>query len=308
MKKTYVIVVTYNGMKWIRRCLDSLKKSLIPVHTLVIDNGSTDRTTDFIIENFPEVELHKMERNLGFGQANNFGMKLAISYGCDFIYLLNQDAYVYPDMFSKLLSEYDLCDKDKTAILSPLHLSRDEKHLDSHFKKYINLVSEDIAEDAMLGKIRNSYIVKGVPAAGWLLPRQTLERIGGFDPIFFHYGEDDHYIQRISYHGMYTVIVPNARMIHDRDGFGNVALANRDDLFRGIKTHYCLNPSFNNVDISKQLLHIWLSYCYESSRELFRGNMKRFYQYHSSFIRTLLNMRIYAKNRQANREIGPNWI
>ena len=72
-----VVVVTYNGMQWIDRCLESLRGASQSVHTVVIDNGSTDGTVQHIERQFPEMELIKAEKNLGFGQANNVGLRIA---------------------------------------------------------------------------------------------------------------------------------------------------------------------------------------------------------------------------------------
>ena len=55
--KVYVIVVTYNGKKWVDLCFGSLRRSEIPLHTIAIDNASTDKTKQLIKSNYPEVEL-----------------------------------------------------------------------------------------------------------------------------------------------------------------------------------------------------------------------------------------------------------
>ena len=76
MPKIYVIIVTYNAMKWAERCFSSLRKSSVPVHTIVVDNGSIDGTQEFITTHFQEVEFVQSAENLGFGKANNLGMEM----------------------------------------------------------------------------------------------------------------------------------------------------------------------------------------------------------------------------------------
>ena len=78
-------------MKWLQNCLEAIKKSTYPVDTIVIDNGSTDSTVLFIKSNYPEVHLVESGKNLGFGQANNVGMRYALEQNADYVYLLNQD-------------------------------------------------------------------------------------------------------------------------------------------------------------------------------------------------------------------------
>ena len=95
--KIFVIIVTYKGNQWYERCFTSLRNSEYPVQTIVIDNASNDGTVEYIRENFPEIYLIESEENLGFGRANNIGMRYALDHGCDYVFLLNQDAWIKPE-------------------------------------------------------------------------------------------------------------------------------------------------------------------------------------------------------------------
>ena len=55
--KVLVVIVTFNAMNWIEKCLGSIKKSTIPLSSIVVDNNSTDNTVEFIKKEFPEVKL-----------------------------------------------------------------------------------------------------------------------------------------------------------------------------------------------------------------------------------------------------------
>ena len=59
----YAIIVTYNGMRWVDACFGSLRGSTVPLHTVVVDNGSTDGTPQRIAERFPEVPPKKIVSN-----------------------------------------------------------------------------------------------------------------------------------------------------------------------------------------------------------------------------------------------------
>jgi GT2 family glycosyltransferase len=63
MPKIYVIIVTYNAMKWAEKCFSSLKSSSVPVTCIVIDNGSTDGTQHFIQTHFPEIDFIQSEKS-----------------------------------------------------------------------------------------------------------------------------------------------------------------------------------------------------------------------------------------------------
>ena len=97
MKRIHTIIVTYNAMQWAEKCFSSLRKSSISVKTIVVDNGSTDGTQEYVKTNFPEVHFIQSPENLGFGKANNIGIEIAYKAGADFFYLMNQDAWIFED-------------------------------------------------------------------------------------------------------------------------------------------------------------------------------------------------------------------
>ena len=88
--KILAIVITYNGIQWIDKCIGSLYSSNLPVDVIVVDNLSTDGTPEYIAQNFPKVELVRSKENLGFAGGNNIGLQKAINENYDYIFLLNQ--------------------------------------------------------------------------------------------------------------------------------------------------------------------------------------------------------------------------
>lgn len=210
----YVIVVTYNGMKWIDRCLGSLRNSSILLKTIVIDNQSTDGTCDFIRDNYKEIELIVATSNLGFGKANNIGLRKALKENADFVFLLNQDAWILEDTIKKLLNV--AYENTLYGILSPIHLNRQENSLEKQFQYFLNESNTNgFVSDSYLGNFKSIYSTSFVSAAAWLLPIRAVKKIGLFDPLYFHYGEDDDYIHRARYHGFKIGIVPSAKIVHD---------------------------------------------------------------------------------------------
>src|SRR5210317_1231583 len=104
MENVYAIVVTYQGLKWYKKCFDSLQDSTIPVKIIAVDNGSGDGSVDFINNNFKGIQLISQGSNQGFGKANNRGIKEALKQNADYVFLLNQDAWVEPPTIEKLIS------------------------------------------------------------------------------------------------------------------------------------------------------------------------------------------------------------
>ncbi len=209
--KMYIIIATYNAMSWLPQCLKSCKA----YNVIVVDNNSTDATVQFIQENYPSIILIQQKENLGFGAANNIGISYALKNGADYVFLLNQDAYLETNTIEKLINIHK--ENKEYGIISPIHLNGSGKSLDKRFSNYIK-ANNTLLFDALQNNFTKSiYEVPFVNAAGWLLPKETLVKVGGFDPIFFHYGEDDNYCQRVLYHGYKIGVVPKMYMLHDRE-------------------------------------------------------------------------------------------
>lgn len=216
MSKLFVIIVTYKGHKWYERCFTSLRNSSYLVQTIVIDNASNDGTVEYIRENFPEIHLIESKENLGFGKANNVGMRYALDHGCDYVFLLNQDAWVENDTFENLISIHKR--NPEYGILGPVQVNAERnKVLDGVIQFLINPdnFNKQMFSDFILDTKKEVYSVAEINAAAWLLPRKTLEIIGGFDPLFLHYGEDWNYLSRVLYHNLKVGLTPYVRVVHD---------------------------------------------------------------------------------------------
>lgn len=214
MKVKYkIIVVAWNGLETIFNCINTCSE----IDTIIIDNASTDSTVNHIRKHYPEVILIENKTNIGFGQANNIGIQKALSDGAEYVFLLNQDAYLEHDCIEKLIEVHQ--SNPEYGILSPMHLNGDGTNLDYNFNEYIKRINNDnLVFDLLNGTPKKVYSLPFVNAAGWLIPKSTIERVGLFDPMFFHYGEDENYCQRIRYHGLKVGVVPSACMRHDREG------------------------------------------------------------------------------------------
>lgn len=217
MNKIYVIIVTYNAMKWAEKCFSSIRKSSVPLCCIVIDNGSTDGTQDYIINHFPEVDFTQNEENLGFGKANNLGIEKAYKNGADFFYLMNQDAWLFENSLEKLLEVYEnYPNKEEIGILSPMHLDGSESNLDFHFEKYLAKSSDTnrFISDIFFKNTKTYYEINFVNAAHWFIPKKTIEKVGGFNPFYFHYGEDYDYVNRMLFQKKKILICPFSRVVH----------------------------------------------------------------------------------------------
>lgn len=216
MMKVLVIIVTYNGMQWLNHCLGSLRQSSVPTTIFIVDNGSTDNTQLFIKNNYPEVLFHQSESNIGFGKANNWGLQYALDEGYDYVYLLNQDAWILPETISSLIK---LSQKHpEYGILSPFQMSADVHTIDKSFASRLKTWESyyPIISDFYNNNVEDVYEAERVMAAHWFMTRECIEKVGGFSPSFPHYGEDDNYSQRVKYKGLKIGVVPQLKVVHDR--------------------------------------------------------------------------------------------
>ena len=211
--KTAIIIVTYNGMQWISQCLESCAGYKI----FVVDNASTDGTPDFIIRNYASATLIRSKDNLGFGKANNIGIAKALEEGYKNVFLLNQDAYIVENTIETLEKVNDL--NPEFGILSPIHLNGLGTKLDKRFAQHLgNERNTDFYSDYVLNRPKSIiYEIPFVNAAGWFVSNECLKNVGGFDPLFFHYGEDDNYCQRVRFHKYKIGVVPGTFIKHDRE-------------------------------------------------------------------------------------------
>lgn len=215
--KVFVVIVSYNGVKWTQKCFDSIRNSSVPLKTIVIDNGSTDGTQSLIQTKYPEVDLIRSPSNLGFGAANNLGIKKAYDQGADYVFLLNQDAWIQQNTIKELIEVAE--NNPEYYVISPLHLNGKGDALDYNFSNYIapNKCRSLYSDLILKSKSEDIYELPSVNAAAWLITRECIETIGGFNPSFFHYGEDDNYCLRIFFHGFKVGVAPVARIFHDRE-------------------------------------------------------------------------------------------
>lgn len=302
--KLFVIIVTYKGKQWYDRCFASLRESTVPVNTIVIDNASNDGTVGYIKENYPEIHLIASDENLGFGRANNIGMRYALDNDCDYVFLLNQDAWVEPDTFEKLVGIHQR--HSEYGLLGPVQVNAEKtKVLDGviHFLVNPDNINIDMFSDLMMGTVDEVYPVAEINAAAWLLPRKTLETVGGFDPLFLHYGEDWNYLSRVLYHKMKVGLTPHIQVVHDCKehvdrpkgytmGFDKWLLIRSSDL---------LYPDSQAEDMMRQYRRIALMKLLAFHKATFKENWNahKFLRKHSVDI---------ARSREQNKKVEPSWL
>lgn len=302
-KKVFVIVVTYKGRQWYDRCFTSLRESTIPVQTIVVDNASNDGSVEYIREHYPEILLIESKENLGFGKGNNLALRYAYEQGCDYVFLLNQDTWLDDaDAINKLVT---LSQKHPDfGILSPMHIAPDKRSLNMMLELGRTVCTERILSDLYCGTVKEIYRTNYVNAAAWLLPRKTLSILGGFDPLIFHYGEDDDYLNRARYHGVKVGVCLEPQIVHDHKT--GVYKAWSDKLARNadvddLEVFLDINTPFDYHALRR-------SWFFRFIKGIIKGNAeaRKMAAYKMKYLRKMRKSIEYS--RKTNMIKQPNWI
>lgn len=298
LKRIWAVIVTYNGKRWLDRCLGSLHASAGNISIIVIDNASTDGTPETISQDYPYVHLIRSEKNLGFAKANNIGIRQAIDNDADFVLLLNQDAWVNEDAIQTLVRGF--AERNDAGIISPIHLNGNASALDWWFGGYM---PSDFVSDAYHNRLQNYYETDFVNAAGWMISRECINTVGGFDTsLFTHYGEDSNYCQRVLYHGFKILIGTQCSICHDREfrkdnesGYRQ-SVFKQDDLQRRLEFGNILH----DIDIDAFIDHCRVS----RMKSLLKLNIKKAERFYADreFYKTI------KASRNKNRTKGLNWL
>jgi GT2 family glycosyltransferase len=212
-RRIATVIVTYNAEQFIEKCINSLHLSSIRTDVTVVDNNSSDKTCEMISAKFPQVKLIQSSSNLGFGKANNIGIRWALSNQADFVFLLNQDAWIEENALQALLSISDAY--SQYGILSPIHYQYENDTWHKGFYRYIKMYAPLLLNEAEIQTdALNVYDVEFVPAALWFVRAETFRKVGGFDPIYFMYGEDNDLASRVQAAGYKIGVVPEAKGHH----------------------------------------------------------------------------------------------
>ena len=214
-------IVTYNSEKDIRKVLDSLRECKVD-KIFVIDNCSTDSTVKIISEQYPEVELICMDRNVGYGAANNIAIKKTTSV---FHIILNPDITLSKDNLDAMINY--MTSNEDVAILTPRVLNHDgtEQFLPRKNPKFKYLISGRFENVSYFRKLRDDYTLRGKNlenpievdlCTGCFMFTRTemLQKSGGFDERYFMYLEDADLTRTIKKYGK-TMYVPTVTVNHE---------------------------------------------------------------------------------------------
>src|SRR5918999_2870140 len=221
MADVAVVVVTYDALPWVERCLESVRGT----PTVVVDHGSSDGTPDFVREHFPEVRLIEAE-NRGLGAGWNRGLAETDSR---YVLLLNADAWLVGDALSRLVGFAD--SRPRAAIVGPRLLNPDGSLQRSvrGFPTPWRIATEYFGLRRLAPRSRavNAFYAGGfdhdevrevefLMGACMLVRREAVEDVGPLDESFFLFSEETDWAYRFRRAGWQVVFFPGAECVHVR--------------------------------------------------------------------------------------------
>jgi GT2 family glycosyltransferase len=190
MTKIAVVIPNWNGKDKIAKCLDSLSAQSMVSQIIVVENGSTDGSLEFINTHYPGVDLVVNKKNLGFAGGVNSGIRYAIDDNCDFVALFNNDAIADKDWLRYLV---EATEKDgKVGVVTCKFMDIDGKHLDSTGDQYTNwgLPYPRGRGEPVNDSYDDQIDIFAASGGASLYKVKMFKDIGLFDEDFFAYYED----------------------------------------------------------------------------------------------------------------------
>ena len=204
-----VVIVTYNHKNYIDVCLSSVLLNK-PLEIIIVDNCSTDGTTNLVKEKYPGVILIENKRNLGYGCGNNLGVRFAKG---KYIIILNPDTKVEENWLHNLVCPLSRCNN---IIVTPKILLYDGSKINTcgnieHFTglAFVRGFLEDSA------KRESSEYINGISGACFAIMRDDYIELGQFDEKFFCYMEDAELSWRAHSRGFRILYESSSVIFHD---------------------------------------------------------------------------------------------
>ncbi|MBI4659800.1 MAG: glycosyltransferase family 2 protein [Verrucomicrobia bacterium] len=204
-----VIILNYNGARWLERCLTSLRsQSLAPqIEVIVADNQSTDgsdQLAEKLIQSVPRGVFIRHGANLGYCEGNNRAARTA--HG-KYLLFLNNDTWLEPDCLENLLHEIE---RTSAQAATPLVLN----YSDDSFQSLGALGFDALGLSSTRASFDTTREVFMPEGCCYWIEREWFERLGGFDPALFMYSDEFDLSWRVWIAGGKAVGVPSSCLHH----------------------------------------------------------------------------------------------
>ena len=236
-----LIIPNWNGLVHLKGCFETIGRQTVqPVETILVDNGSTDGSFEYVNRNFPGVHLIGLSKNFGFAYAVNRGIEAARG---EFIALLNNDTEVDDRWLELLVSELN-SHEDAGSVACKMLNFYDHAVIDSAGDVLTRAGSPYGRGSAEKddGRFNQKEFVFGACAGAAVYRREVFAKVGLFDEDFVSYYEDADLAYRAQLAGFKCLYVPEAVCYHKRGATGwNAAVYPIRMMERNLTAYYIKN-------------------------------------------------------------------
>jgi GT2 family glycosyltransferase len=235
------VMVVYNGIRYLKKALDSVLAELkSPYALLIVDNSSTDGSFEYIRSNFPDVPVLRTHENLGGAGGFSAGMQVAIETpDCEYVWLLDNDIIAEANSLPPLL---DCLQKRKGAVAAGSQLCLyDEPEvvqaIGGMYTPWLGNIRGNHFGERRKYNVANTE-VDYLPACSLLVRKKALREIGFFADVFIFFDDVDWCLRaKKMNHTLWCV--PQSVVLHDFSGFK--PLVPWREYYRKRNKLYCLS-------------------------------------------------------------------
>lgn len=231
-KRISIVIVTWNVKEFLKQCLHSVYKETkgLKIEVVVVDNASTDGTSEMVKEEFPQVRLITAEKNLGYTKANNLAIRTILNEGqSDFILILNSDTVFQNNAVDQMA--FYLINNPDVGGVSPALILPDGKFQTGTagflptawtgfayffflFKLFPKKIKSFFIEPSYFSKKGKIVSVDWMSGACLMLRKETLEKTGLMDEEYFIYADDIDLGKRMKQEGFLLHYLPWLHVLH----------------------------------------------------------------------------------------------
>ena len=211
----YLLVLNYGSPEDCIECIDAVRRvNYHSMRLLVIDNASPDNSVDQLRPILQPDEFLVLPRNTGYAGGNNEGIRIALANDADYINIMNPDVRITPESVSNYVA---VMENDRSiSALNPIQLAADGDRMDKIFQREM-FEYNDHETPSLPVTSQQIWEVRTLFGAALLLRRSTVEKVGGFDPLYFAYWEEVDLCRRIKFHGGRLVVTAAEPVRHLRN-------------------------------------------------------------------------------------------
>ena len=264
--KVTIVIPNYNGKHFMEPCLSSLSEQTYKdFHILVVDNASSDGSIEYMEENYPDIELIKLQKNYGFSKAVNIGIQHSRT---PYVILLNNDTTVDTRYVEEMVKAIEKSPKIFSVSSKMIQMYHPEL-IDSAGDLY-TLLGWGVCRGC--GRPISNYTkydeIFTACAGAAIYRRSVFDDIGYFDENHFAYLEDIDIGYRARIYGYYNMYCPTALVYHVGSGTSGskynsfkVKLASRNNLYLNYKNMPALQLVLNFIPLAIGYFVKYLFFC-----------------------------------------------